>query len=79
MHPQTDSSAACTLRRVRHKEFSLPLSRYCSIHILDYLLISTEIQTCNERVYVRADTKEGTEEWIRTLRKAAVSGQKLCD
>ena len=33
----------------------------------------TEIQTCSERYYVRADTKEGGEEWIRTLRKAAVS------
>lgn len=38
-------------------------------------MIFTEIQTCNERFYVRADTKEGMEEWIRTLRKAAVSEQ----
>ena len=38
-----------------------------------FFLILTEIQTCNERFYVRADTKEGTQEWIRTLRKAAVS------
>lgn len=37
---------------------------------------SFEIQTCNERFYVRADTKEGTEEWIRTLRKAAVNPRK---
>lgn len=35
-----------------------------------------EIQTCNERCYVRADTKEGAEEWIRTLRKAAVNPSK---
>ncbi|KAJ7375177.1 hypothetical protein OS493_001916 [Desmophyllum pertusum] len=35
-----------------------------------------EIQTCNERFYVRADTKEGTQEWIRTLRKAAVNPSK---
>lgn len=35
-----------------------------------------EIQTCNERFCVRADTKEGTEEWIRTLRKAAVNPSK---
>ena len=34
---------------------------------------STEIQTCNERFYVRADTREGTQEWISALRKAAVS------
>ena len=38
--------------------------------ILDLII---EIQTCSERFYVRADTKEGAEEWIRTLRKAAVS------
>lgn len=37
---------------------------------------SLEIQTCNERFYVRADTREGTEEWIRTLRKAAVNPSK---
>lgn len=37
---------------------------------------SIEIQTCNERFYVRADTREGTEEWIRTLRKAAVNPSK---
>ncbi|XP_078358276.1 pleckstrin homology domain-containing family A member 1-like [Oculina patagonica] len=38
-----------------------------------------EIQTCNDRVYVRADTKEGTQEWIRTLRKAAVDPSKRKD
>jgi len=45
--------------------------------ILDLII---EIQTCNERCYVRADTKEGAEEWIRTLRKAAVSliDMQLC-
>lgn len=35
-----------------------------------------EIQTCKERIYLRADTKEGTEEWIKTLRKAAVNPSK---
>lgn len=38
-----------------------------------------EIQTCSERYYVRADTKEGGEEWIRTLRKAAVHPTKRKD
>lgn len=38
-----------------------------------------EIQTCSHRYYVRADTKEGGDEWIRTLRKAAVHPTKRKD
>ena len=63
---------------------SVPCAKYkCSVKVLKIMLILDliiEIQTCNERCYVRADTKEGAEEWIRTLRKAAVSltDMQLC-
>ena len=62
----------------------MPFAKYkCSVKVLKIMLILDliiEIQTCNERCYVRADTKEGAEEWIRTLRKAAVSliDMQLC-
>ena len=62
----------------------VPCAKYkCSVKVLKIMLILDliiEIQTCNERCYVRADTKEGAEEWIRTLRKAAVSltDMQLC-